>query len=525
MNGMKLSVKLALGFTSLLIIILIMVVFSFNSIIQIQANLKDIINLNVYKLNLISDLVKQIYVESEATQTLILTNDPVQRKLIQKNINDARKKIDEDWEDMTKTATTEKGQALRDQFEEKRSLCRSLNNQVIELAKADKSIEATELFIQKVVPVVNEWKKNTEDAVVLQKVLNSSSYEKAMRTSNNTLLVLIIFSVFAIGLGIFVTFFVTRSVANPINRIVNNLNSSAQQVASASEQLSASAQQLSEGSSEQASSIEETSASLEETASMLQQNNGNTRQAVQLSEHTMEFADKGNREMQEMMDSMEEIKNSSDQIAKIVKVIDDIAFQTNILALNAAIEAARAGESGLGFAVVAEEVRNLAQRSAQAAKNTTDIIQSNIQLSGRGVQVAERVRDALNEITAQARKVRDLMEEIAAASQEQSHGIEQVNRAMEQIEAITQINASNSEESAAAAEELNAQAESMKKMFNELSQLIHGATHVQKANLQFATTHEIHHPGHHISLSDNVASAKETIPENVIPLEKDPHHF
>jgi methyl-accepting chemotaxis protein len=208
---------------------------------------------------------------------------------------------------------------------------------------------------------------------------------------------------------------------------------------------------------------------------MLQQNTVNTNQAARLSEQAKESANKGNAEMQEMMNSIQEIKKSSDQIAKIIKVIDDIAFQTNILALNAAIEAARAGEAGMGFAVVAEEVRNLAQRSATAAKDTTAIIESNIELSTKGVCVAERVREALTDITTQAKKVNELMNEISAASQEQTQGIDQVNKAMIQVETVTQQNAANAEESASASEELNAQADSMRIIVRELSEIVNGA--------------------------------------------------
>ena len=184
----------------------------------------------------------------------------------------------------------------------------------------------------------------------------------------------------------------------------------------------------------------------------------------------------------------------SDQIAKIIKVIDDIAFQTNILALNAAIEAARAGEAGMGFAVVAEEVRNLAQRSAQAAKDTTAIIETNIELSGNGVLVAGKVSEALNEITAQAKKVNELMDEIAAAGQEQSQGVNQVNQGMTQIETVTQQNAATAEESASAAEELNAQADNIRQIINELSRLVNGKAAALKAEMEHEA-HLIHNPG------------------------------
>lgn len=267
---------------------------------------------------------------------------------------------------------------------------------------------------------------------------------------------------------------ITRSITGPINRMVAGLGESSRQITAAAGQLSATAQQLSQGSAEQASAIEETSSTLQESASMLQQNTINTKQAAQLSDRVKESAGKGNEEMQEMMDAMQEIKNSSDQIAKIIKVIDDLAFQTNILALNAAIEAARAGEAGAGFAVVAEEVRNLAQRSAQAAKDTAAIIRNNIDLSAEGAVKADQVREALAAVALQAEKVYDLMDEIAAASQEQAQGVDQVNRALGQVGSVTQQNAANAEENAAAADELNNQAESIERIVRELSLMVKG---------------------------------------------------
>jgi methyl-accepting chemotaxis protein len=260
---------------------------------------------------------------------------------------------------------------------------------------------------------------------------------------------------------------------------------------------------------------------------MLQQNNANTLQATQLSEQAKDSAEKGSVEMQEMMDSMQEIKKSSDQIARIIKVIDDIAFQTNILALNAAIEAARAGEAGLGFAVVAEEVRNLAKKSSEAAKETNAIIDANISLSGKGTAVVERVRAALTEITIQTKKVNELMAEIAAASQEQAQGANEINQSMSQISTITQQNAANAEESAAAAEELNAQADSMKKIVHELSELINGKTAALKMELAYSGP-ENHHLSHQTTPSleqPTDPNSKVVTPEDIIPLEKDTRQF
>jgi methyl-accepting chemotaxis protein len=245
-------------------------------------------------------------------------------------------------------------------------------------------------------------------------------------------------------------------------------------VASAAAQVSAASQTLAEGSGEQAASIEETGASLEEMSSMTKRNAENAQKANDLARQTRATADKGAADMQEMNTAMQAIKTSSDDIAKIIKTIDEIAFQTNILALNAAVEAARAGEAGLGFAVVADEVRNLAQRSAQAAKETAAKIEGAIGKTGQGVEISRKVAETLNKIVTSARQVDELAAEVAGASQEQTQGITQINSAVGQMDKVTQSNAASAQESAAAAQELNAQAVVMQESIGELLKLVGG---------------------------------------------------
>lgn len=268
---------------------------------------------------------------------------------------------------------------------------------------------------------------------------------------------------------------IVKDIVNTMTKITNGLGVTSHEITSASNQLEVASIRLAEATTEQASAIQETSATLEETTSMVKQNNQNTAEAAKLAKLSKVCADNSNHDMVEMMSAMEEIKKSSGDISKIIKVIDDIAFQTNILALNAAVEAARAGDAGKGFAVVAEEVRNLAQRSTQAAKDTTGIIESNISLSGKGATIAQTVYDSINEIDIQSTKVSELLDEIAVATNEQTQGVEQIQKAISQIESVLQSNAQTADESAVASEELLNQTVNMNNMVDNLIELVNGS--------------------------------------------------
>jgi methyl-accepting chemotaxis protein len=277
--------------------------------------------------------------------------------------------------------------------------------------------------------------------------------------------------VLALGLGIVIS----RSINKVLTRIVEALSEGSEQVAAASGQVSAASQSLAEGATEQAAGLEETSSSLEEMSSMTKQNADNAQQANTLASEARKAADTGAESMTRMSRAINDIQKSSDETAKIIKVIDEIAFQTNLLALNAAVEAARAGEAGKGFAVVAEEVRNLAMRSAEAAKNTASMIEESVKNARNGVDIAAEVGKVLDEIVQSIGKTTNLVGEIAAASQEQAQGIDQVNTSVSQMDKVTQQNAANAEESASASEELSNQAESMNEIVGELIALVGGA--------------------------------------------------
>ncbi len=253
-------------------------------------------------------------------------------------------------------------------------------------------------------------------------------------------------------------------LGNDLNHMIAEIKEAGQQINSGSNQVSESSQSLSQGATESAASLEQISSSMNEIGGQATQSAENANQANTLSAEARQIAELGNQQMIEMVEAMGEINTAGQNIGKIIKVIDEIAFQTNLLALNAAVEAARAGQHGKGFAVVAEEVRNLAARSAKAASETTELIESSVDKTAKGTQFAEKTSEALEGIVNSISKVTDLVGEIASASSEQAQGISQINIGLTQIDQVVQQNTASAEESAATSEELASQASHLQQM-------------------------------------------------------------
>jgi methyl-accepting chemotaxis protein len=402
----------------------------------------------------------------------LLAKTPEERKRLVDETIALRTEILKTMEDYKKAINGEEDQALFTQLEQARDSYVAVRNKLFDLTKAEKVDEAAAFYTSTVQPVYLSYQAVVDKLVQFNVTDADKSSERAKIAAARANLISTILSLAVIVVCVIFAGVIIINLKRALADLATSLNDGAVQVAAAASQVSASSQSLAEGASEQAASLEETSASLEEVSSMTKRNAEGAQKAKELAGQTRSAAELGSTDMDAMKIAMDEIKSSSGEISKIIKTIDEIAFQTNILALNAAVEAARAGEAGAGFAVVADEVRSLAHRSAQSAKETAGKIEEAIQKSERGVQISDKVARSLSEIVEKARQVDTLVAEIATASVEQNQGIGQVSTAVIQMDKVTQSNASSAEETASAAEELNAQSLLMHDNVGELMKLI-----------------------------------------------------
>ena len=346
--------------------------------------------------------------------------------------------------------------------------------EVIKVLVTGKVTDATAFDRKTLVPVGGKIVAAIEEFTQQKVSKDASLNAEGAAVRRNAKVVLLLGLLCCAGMGVAVSYAMRRATGK-LQRTASELGQAADQVAGAASQVSSASTSLAQGASQQAASLEETSASSTEVSAMAGKNTGLSREAADAVAQSGQKFDETNRLLEQTVVAMSEIHSQSGKISKIIKAIDEIAFQTNILALNAAVEAARAGEAGMGFAVVADEVRNLAQRSAQAARDTAALIEESIAKSHEGKSKVDQVATAIHGIIGEAAKVKSLVDEMSAGSSQQGQGMEQIARAITQMEQVTQQTAANAQEGAAATTELTAQSASLKDIMDRLTDLVGAA--------------------------------------------------
>jgi methyl-accepting chemotaxis protein len=369
----------------------------------------------------------------------------------------------------------EKGKELTSALGSSVELHATYFQQISDLCTGGQMDQASALYREKGAPAGAAMEKVGAELMVLQTHLMKDSAAIGRSKLNVALWTAMLMTFVAIGC-VGILFFIVRRITQTLRRIAAALGEGAHQIASATAQVSTASQSLAQLASEQAASLEETSASSQEVTSMTRKNAENSAAAARYMATVDTKVSDGNHALDQMTSSMQAIASSSDEISKIIKVIDGIAFQTNILALNAAVEAARAGEAGMGFAVVADEVRNLAQRSSQAAKDTAELISASTVNSSEGRGKLDQLSGVIRAITESSSKVKSLVDEVHLGSEEQAHNVDQIAKSVAQMDHMTQTTAANAEENASAGEQLSAQAQTLDELARQLETLVGAAT-------------------------------------------------
>ena len=506
MNFEKISVakRLSIGFGTLIVLLVLVAALGMNGLRESKESLHHLADVNVTKIELLNNMSESIHITSRVMRTIALLHDAAEADKQRLKIVDAGAEYSKSFDALQKMPLDDAGKAFIEKIRLDESAARASNDKFSEMVKSDPE-GAIKVLLTEGIPLNGEWQAALHDFSDLQKSKNHKDEDTAMQAYKSAVTFMAIFTALAIILGIAMGWYITRSllrqlgaepgdavaIANGIAQgdltmdisVKHNDNSSllyamklmrdsleqiVVQVRSGTDTISVASQQIATGNMDlssrtehQASSLEETASSMEELTSTVKQNAGNAAQARAMAIEASNHADQGGKVVEQVISTMSSINESSKKIVDIISVIDGIAFQTNILALNAAVEAARAGEQGRGFAVVASEVRNLAQRSAAAAKEIKTLIGDSVDKVDAGSRLVDQAGGTMREVVSSVRQVTDIISEIAEASREQTSGIEQVNEAITQMDEVTQQNAALVEQAAAAAQSMQDQASTL----------------------------------------------------------------
>ena len=498
--------RLGVGFALLLIFILLVGVIGIGGMNKLYNKVNNIVLFNNAKITFAEIMSASISQRENGILSLLLAADDAQKQEIIEKIKWQVTQYDEAKNDLAEVLATSAASESETQIVAKiqagESTVAPLLTKAMDLSLANKNGDALKILNEEVGPELRNWAVDVRELVSIEQRLNEAAAVETEQSYTNAKNLALVCAALAILLGVAIAFLITRSITRPLSEalglaqrvavgdltstvevktkdetgkllqalkdmneslsgIVGDVRDTTDSIATASKQIAVGNSDLSQRTEEQASSLEETASSMEELTSTVRQNAENAKQANQLAASASDIAVKGGQVVGQVVETMTSISDSSKKIVDIISVIEGIAFQTNILALNAAVEAARAGEQGRGFAVVAGEVRNLAQRSAAAAKEIKTLIGDSVDKVGTGAKLVDQAGATMSEIVSAVKRVTDIMSEISAASTEQSAGIEQVNQAITQMDEVTQQNAALVEEAAAAAESMQEQANSL----------------------------------------------------------------
>jgi len=506
--NMKVGTRLSLGFGLVLALMLLIALLGVFNMSTIHAKLERIVNENVAKTEQVGIMSESVHVVARVVRSVVLLNDEAAIRAELAKVQTARAAYDQALAALGKMNATPQGLAIRQRIADMALQVRPMNSKVLELALANRDEEATTLLMQQAGPATQKWQDALDEFAALQKANNQADAAAATSAYERARWLMLVLSGIAVAVGAAAAVLIARTLLRQLGgepdyaaevagriaagdltvnvstrsgddgsmllamkqmrdalaTIVGEVRGGTEAIASAASQIASGNQDLSARTEQQASSLEETASSMEELTSAVRQNNDNARQANQLALSASAVAQQGGTVVSQVVGTMGEINDSSRKIVDIIAVIDGIAFQTNILALNAAVEAARAGEQGRGFAVVASEVRNLAQRSASAAKEIKELIGDSVEKVGIGSKLVEQAGRTMEEVVASVQRVTDIMADISTAGDEQSAGIEQINQAISEMDTVTQQNAALVEEAAAAAEAMQQQAANLERV-------------------------------------------------------------
>jgi methyl-accepting chemotaxis protein len=500
--NMKIGTRLGLGFAVVLVLLTAMLLLGMSSLSRIGSRTHDIVNDKNVKIAAANNMVDNVRSITLALTTMIVVPSTPQVDAELEKIGEARKKYGAAKEVLIKHMTDDKEKQLMAAVDEALKSGAAKNNQLVQLRKDGEIQDATEFLIKETGPSLAVVLKALDAFMAYETTLSRKANEDVEQVYTSSQTMMLILGVAAIAIGAAVAWFITRSITAPLNKavdvaetvasgdlsshievrsgdetgrllqalkamndsllnVVSQVRTGTDEISTASGEIAAGNLDLSSRTEQQASSLEETASSMEQLTSTVKQNADNARQANTLARSASEVAVKGGDIVSQVVHTMGTINDSSRKIVDIISVIDGIAFQTNILALNAAVEAARAGEQGRGFAVVASEVRNLAQRSAAAAKEIKGLIDASVANVETGSRLVNDAGQTMGDIVSSIQRVTDIMGEITSASQEQTLGIEQINAAITQMDEVTQQNAALVEEAAAASQSMQEQAASL----------------------------------------------------------------